>query len=134
MHRNKQSRFRFQATPFLRLHANTIGYTPKAQTLEKPPYPFVAIVPMQAESLFLPLHGGLPPAPSAAPPPHGGRGTKIPRARLFPRLFGSCAFQAALFSQRSRKASIGIACMSGIALANFSGAQSHQASASMRAA
>jgi len=32
------------------------------------------MVTMQAESLFLPLHGGLTPAPSAAPPPHGGRG------------------------------------------------------------
>ncbi|CDX50811.1 hypothetical protein MPL1032_120060 [Mesorhizobium plurifarium] len=44
--------------------AATIGYTQKAQAREKTPYPFICnSAGAGQKSLFLPLHGGLPPSP-----------------------------------------------------------------------
>ncbi|WP_292418071.1 hypothetical protein [Mesorhizobium sp.] len=48
---------------FLRLHPCTIEHTPKGQLPEKPPYGFVAIVPVQVKKPAAPLHGGFTSSP-----------------------------------------------------------------------
>src|SRR3954470_2734408 len=53
---------------------HAIECTQSAHLVQNTPYRFKIIVTGQVQRLLLPLHSGLPPAPSAAPPPHGGRG------------------------------------------------------------
>ena len=62
--------------PVARDIADAIEHTPKAQRREKPPYGFLAIVPVQAgESVASASQRFNSKAPSAAPPPHSGRGS-----------------------------------------------------------
>ncbi|CDX29525.1 hypothetical protein MPLSOD_120042 [Mesorhizobium sp. SOD10] len=49
-----------------------------------------AIVPVQAESLFLPLHGGLPPSPFRCATPAWRKGQHFPAAKRSIKTAPSC--------------------------------------------